>query len=172
MEIGTRVFIKSMKKYGIVVESTQFPYGRIPGHWPLVHIEKYDHSFRSGEYFDPTDLEVLSPVTTNRSRVDRFYQIQEFFESQDPKTEDIASNYARFLLKELESCHKAIQRLEDLCSCDAYECDCYWVKEDCRQQLMNLTSEEYEEDRLKAEEATRAKRKATWAAKKLLKEKV
>lgn len=59
MTIGTKVFIKSMNKTGVVIDVDGFPYGRIPLNWPFVKINNYGHPYRLGEYFDPKDLEVI-----------------------------------------------------------------------------------------------------------------
>ena len=58
MEVGTRVYIKSLKKYGTVVEVDGFPYNRVAINWPFVNIDNYDHPFRTGEFFDPENLEI------------------------------------------------------------------------------------------------------------------
>lgn len=62
MQVGTKVFIKSLKKTGVIVECESFPHGRVPIDWPLVRIDDGGFEYRTSEFFDPDDLEILPEV--------------------------------------------------------------------------------------------------------------
>lgn len=62
MEVGTIVFIKPMKKNGIVIECESFPHGRVPLTWPLVMIQDAAFGGTFAEFFDPDCLEILPKI--------------------------------------------------------------------------------------------------------------